>query len=209
MPAAAELLDPCDARDPYDRFDRQVQRLLDLGVPAAAGSTPAALAGRLAPLRERVPTDGAAFVIVLTEALVPRHELPERVVLHGRAGFTSMEPDDVRRFVATVDVPNAAAYLAVGVSTGPEHLGRTPDQALPLIEAAGRSPLTLEEGLALALQQPELLRTSCCTSLLGSRCGDRRVTAVWVSKGRPRLGWCYAGAPHTWLGSGSLSSRRA
>lgn len=209
MPAAAELLDPCAARDPYDRFDRQVQRLLDLGVPAAAGSTPGALVDRLAPLRERVPTDGAAFVIVLTAALVPLHALPERIVLRGRAGFTSMEPDDVRRFVATVDVPDAAAYLAVGVSTGPEHLGRTPDQALPLIEAAGRSPLTLEEGLALALQEPELLRTSCCTSLLGSRCGDRRVTAVWVSKGRPRLGWCYAGAPHTWLGSGSLSERRA
>jgi len=200
---------PCDPYDPYDRFDRQVQRLLDLGVPAAAGSAPAALVERLAPLRGRVPIDGSAFVIVLTEALVPRHELPERIVLRGRAGFTSMEADDVHRFVATVDVPVAAAYLAVGVSTGPEHLGRTPDQALPLIEAADRSPLTLEEGLALAMQEPELLRTSCCTSLLGSRCGDRRVTAVWVSKGRPRLGWCYAGAPHTWLGSGSLSERRA
>ena len=198
-----------DPDDPYARFDQQVQRLLDLGVPAAAGLAPAALVDRLAPLRGQVPEDGAAFVVVLTDALVPRHALPERIVLRGRAGFTSMEADDVRRFTATVEVPDAAAYLAVGVSTGPEHLGLTPDQALPLIEAADRSPLTLEEGLAVALQEPELLRTSCCTSLLGSRCGDRRVTAVWVSKGRPRLGWCYAGAPHTWLGSGSLSRRRA
>ena len=69
--------------------------------------------------------------------------------------------------------------------------------------------MAYDEGLALATHHPELLREANCYSLLSSRCGDRRVTAVWLSKGRPRLGWCFAGAPHTWLGSAWLTDRTA
>ena len=64
-----------------------------------------------------------------------------------------------------------------------------------------------EEGVALVTHHPEILRNSNCFSLLGSRRGDRRVTALWISKGKPRLGWCWAGNPHTWLGSASCGSR--
>jgi hypothetical protein len=56
---------------------------------------------------------------------------------------------------------------------------------------------------------PDLLGSGNRFSMLGSRCGDRRVTAIWVSQRRPRLGWCWAGAPHTWLGSASCASRVA
>jgi Family of unknown function (DUF5701) len=44
-------------------------------------------------------------------------------------------------------------------------------------------------------------------SLAGSRCGDRRVTALWISQNRPKLGWCWAGNPHTWLGTASCADR--
>ena len=37
--------------------------------------------------------------------------------------------------------------------------------------------------------------------------GDKRVPALWVSARRPRLGWCFQGAPHTWLGSASCGGR--
>jgi hypothetical protein len=95
-----------------------------------------------------------------------------------------------------------------GFDTGAETLNVTPEEALPAIEAAGRSPLTIDEGIAIVTQFPDLLREQNCFSLLGSRCGDRRVTALWVKRGgRPRLGWCYAGAPHTWLGSASCAGR--
>jgi hypothetical protein len=128
----------------------------------------------------------------------------------GAAVFTTMEPDDLARFgpVDGVDIPGGA-YVLEGVETGAEYLNVTPDDALPRILAAGRSPLTIEEGLALLDHDPELLRTHNAFSLLASRCGDRRVPALWTSKGRPRLGWCWAGNPHTWLGSASCARRVA
>ena len=78
---------------------------------------------------------------------------------------------------------------------------------MPKILAAGRLPLTLDEGIAVVTHHPDLLSSGNRFSMLGSRCGDRRVTAIWVSQRRPRLGWCWAGAPHTWLGSASCGSR--
>jgi hypothetical protein len=129
--------------------------------------------------------------------------------LAGKQGFTTMEPEDLARFapIDGVDVP-AGDYVLEDVDTGRDLLNVTPDDALPRIAAEGRSPLTLDEGLALVTQFPEVLRTHNAFSLLGSRCGDRRVTAIWLSKGAPRLGWCWAGNPHTWLGSASCGGRR-
>lgn len=88
-----------------------------------------------------------------------------------------------------------------------ETLNVTPDDALQSIHAGRRSPLTIDEGIALITQHPEAVARNRGFSLLGSRCGDRRVTALWMSKGRPKLGWCWAGNPHTWLGSASCGSR--
>ncbi len=70
-----------------------------------------------------------------------------------------------------------------------------------------RSPLTLDEGIALITHYPDVLKTRNCFSTLGSRCGDRRVPALWLSGGRTRLGWCWGGNPHTWLGSASCATR--
>jgi uncharacterized protein DUF5701 len=120
--------------------------------------------------------------------------------------FTTMDRDDLARFGPTVAIP-FGPYVLEDVDTGGELLNVTPDDALPRILAAGRSPLTIEEGLALLDHDPELLRTHNAFSLLASRCGDRRVPALWTSKGRPRLGWCWAGNPHTWLGSASCGRR--
>jgi hypothetical protein len=121
---------------------------------------------------------------------------------------TTIEPDDFARFrpIEAIDVPSGP-YLVIDVDLGRETLNVTPDDALERILAEGRSPLTIEEGLALLDQHPEVLRTQNAFSLLGSRCGDRRVPALWLSRGKPRLGWCWAGAPHTWLGSASCRGR--
>ena len=35
------------------------------------------------------------------------------------------------------------------------------------------------------------------------------VPAIWISNRAPKLGWCWAGNPHTWLGSASCSDRAA
>jgi hypothetical protein len=67
--------------------------------------------------------------------------------------------------------------------------------------------LTIDEGIALVTQKPEAVAKNGGFSLAGSRCGDRRVTALWISDNRPKLGWCWAGNPHTWLGTASCRGR--
>jgi hypothetical protein len=44
-----------------------------------------------------------------------------------------------------------------------------PDEALTRIAAAGRSPITIDEGLALVTHFPGILRTRNCFSMLTSR----------------------------------------
>ena len=36
---------------------------------------------------------------------------------------------------------------------------------------------------------------------------DRRVPALWISEQAPKLGWCWDGNPHSWLGLASAGSR--
>ena len=116
---------------------------------------------------------------------------------------------DIARFAPTadLDLPHSAAYLIVDIDTGRQTLNVRPGDALPMIRPAGRTPLTLEEGLAVATQHPEWLRERNCFEMLGSRAGDERVTGVWVSKGSPRLGWCWVGNPHPWLGMATTARR--
>ena len=175
----------------------QSQVLADLGLPPVAEER----LTELAALRPAEP-----FVLVLPG--LPAAEVIARVRLGAKAGFTTMDPADLARFVPLADlaVPDAP-YVIEDVDTGAATLGVRPDDALPQILAAGRTPLTLEEGLAVVLQHPEWLRERNCFELLGSRAGDKRVTGLWLSKGAPRLGWCWGGNPHTWLGMASAVRR--
>jgi hypothetical protein len=193
-----------------------VERLVGLGYPELAGLSEDRFRAALAPLQERLPElDEAesrariAFVVALAPGVVPRERALPLVVLDGRPGFTDVEADDLARFapIEGLELPAGLAYLVADLDTGRSTLDVTPDDALEAIAGEGRSPLTIEEGVALATHHPTVLRTMNCFSMLGSRCGDRRVTALWISKGRPRLGWCWAGNPHTWLGSASCGAR--
>ncbi len=85
-----------------------------------------------------------------------------------------------------------------------------PEDALRGIVAAGRSPLTdRDEGIALVLQQPEAIARNWGSSMAGSRRGDQRVPAFWISEDQPKLGWCWDRNPHTWLGTASCAERIA
>ncbi len=101
------------------------------------------------------------------------------------------------------------AYLLVDIDRGKDNANMPPDEALCMIEKENRSPLTIDEGVAIVTHYPEFLMRNNCFSLLASRCrGDRRVPALWIdSEKKPRLGWCWAGNPHTWLGSASCRKR--
>ena len=121
-----------------------------------------------------------------------------------------LEPGELERFepIEGLVIPDAPAYVATDVDLGAASRNVTPEAALRDLRAAGRSPLTLDEGIALMLVQPEAIARNWGFSMAGSRCGDQRVPAFWVSEGRPKLGWCWDRNPHTWLGTASCAARR-
>jgi hypothetical protein len=199
VPTAAEL-----------EFDRQVDALVTAGLPAHLDLSDTCFRAFLEPLRDLLPvpqdSEGVPFVVVVPDVAVV--DVLDAVHTVGGTGFTTMEPEDVARFrpLPELDVP-AAPYLLLDVDTGIETLGQTPAEVLPQLVARSRSPLTIAEGLAVLVSDPGILKARNAFSLLGSRAGDKRVPALWTSARRPRLGWCYQGAPHTWLGSASCAGR--
>jgi hypothetical protein len=124
-------------------------------------------------------------------------------------GYVDMRPVRPSSFRPVVDVPSSP-YVLDGIDLGGDLLDVAPREALVRILDAGRSPLTLEEGVSVLLAHPGILRERNCYQMLGSRAGDKRIPSLWVTKaGRPRLGWCWEGTPHTWLGAASCAARIA
>jgi hypothetical protein len=195
-------------------FDRQVDALAKTGLPEHLDLAESCFRAMLEPLRDVLPDElpegGDRIPFVVVVPTMPAAAVLASVHGLGGTGFTTMADDDLARFtpLPELGVP-ATPYLVLDVDTGPQTLDRTPADVLPELTAAGRSPLTVAEGVAVLVSDPGVLRSRNCFSLLGSRAGDKRVPALWVSARRPRLGWCYQGAPHTWLGSASCARRVA
>jgi hypothetical protein len=192
-------------------FDRQIDALVMTGLPEALDLTEQCFRACVEPLRDLLPTpepDGTAIPFVVVVPSLPVIPVLEAVHTVGGSGFTTMTDDDLARFrpLPELQVP-AGPYLLLDVDPGADTLNVPPAEVLPRLTAAGRSPLTIAEGLAVLVSDPGVLRGRNCFSLLGSRAGDKRVPALWISARRPRLGWCYQGAPHTWLGSASCAAR--
>ena len=197
----------------------QVDTLVQLGYPALLGIAETDFRGSLSSLDTHVgpgngivsaPEDGTvSFVVVVTSVAVPTNDRLERVGRREKQAVEKLYPRQPDYFqpIDGVRVPNAHAYLAFGIERGDTYLNVTPDDALARIAERGRTPLTIDEGIALLTHYPEFLQRNHCFSLLGSRGDDRRVPALWLSDGHPKLGWCWAGNPHTWLGSASCAGR--
>ncbi|MFF0572752.1 DUF5701 family protein [Streptosporangium saharense] len=202
-------------------FDRQVHNLVKLEDSATAEQ----LRSVVAPLRDLATELGSVtfepdtgrlpFVLVVTRQVVPIEQMMPRTTVHGKTkpGFVdrSFEPGSLERFVATEEtglLDDQAAYLLLDVERGEEFCGAVPRDAMNTIRTRGRTPITIEEGIAVITQFPEVLAKNKCFSLGGSRSGDRRVPALWISQHTPKLGWCWEGNPHTWLGMASAGGRR-
>jgi hypothetical protein len=214
-------------------LDRQVDRLIELGYGALTGLGDGGLRAAVEPLRAPVGAWTSAmpapqppavpFVVVVAPRLAPpaaTMPLITRGTRSPKPGFVSPDTQDIDRFgpIDGLAVPDAEAYLLVDVHRGDEYLGQRPDEALPQITALGRTPLTVAEGIALVTLFGQVLEKNRCFMLLGSRCGDRRVPALWISggsardggtarRGAAKLGWCWAGNHHTWLGHASAAER--
>lgn len=205
----------------------QIDRLVELGYPALAGRSDREFRALLDPVADAArgldATDDAAgrapYVVVVTRALVDPCATVPLLRLQGRRGPSSkpgvVDRNHAEGDLATYDplpelgVPDAPAYLLVDVERGEQFCGVPPEDALPVIRARGRTPLTIDEGIALVTQAPHLLEKNKCFMLSGSRRHDRRVPALWISAGAPKLGWCWDGNPHTWLGVASAARRLA
>jgi Family of unknown function (DUF5701) len=149
-------------------------------------------------------------VLTPSRELLPVAELAARVRREGREIVLGhLEPEDLETFepIAAVELPGRPGHLAIDVDLGAASRNVRPEDALREILAAGRSPLTIDEGVALMIQQPGAITPGWGFSMAGSRRGDQRVPAFWVSEGRPKLGWCWDRNPHTWLGTASCARR--
>lgn len=132
---------------------------------------------------------------------------------------------DVDEFapIEPVTIPDRPVYFVDRLDRGDSMANWSPDEALPAITAAGRTPLTLAEGIHWLLQRPDTLERNHCFMTIGSRLRrpngtlDARTPAIWISNGTgrdgrdnrnaPKIGWCWAGNRHTWLGFASAGSR--
>jgi hypothetical protein len=199
----------------HDELDRQTARLTELDYPSEIRSYVDPLHALLDDLLDDLPAAPAGdypLLLVVTAALVPTVSAVERTSVRGRPGWTDMHDElATYRTIDGVEVPSSPVYLLLDVSTGPETLDVRPDDALPVIRSAGRTPLTVDEGVALLTQFPSVFADHHAFQAVGTRSPvapyTKRVPSLWVSKGAPRLGWCWAGNPHTWLGSASAARR--
>lgn len=197
----------------------QAQRLVDLGVPELAGIP----ADELRTLAQAL-TESPDVVLSVHPSLVPASRLAPLLTHHDKPGFVVEDLSDLDEFspIAGVEVPDAPLYLLHGVQRGDEMRNWSPDEALPAIVGAGRSPLTVSEGIGWLLQEPKLLEPNHCFMTIASRTTrgsrpDARTPAIWISggtgrdgkerKNAPKVGWCWAGNRHTWLGFASAASR--
>jgi hypothetical protein len=108
-----------------------------------------------------------------------------------------------------VEIPISDFYILADIDRGKASINLPPKEAMISIVNAGRTPLTIDEGIAIVTHFPEYLIKNNCFSLLASRKPDNKtVPAIWInSQNHPNLGWCWDGNPHTWLGSASAKLR--
>ncbi|PRH75756.1 hypothetical protein C6N75_29260 [Streptomyces solincola] len=197
----------------------QAERLIGLGVHETAGLTADELRAAAAAL------GGEDGLLVVREDRAPASALAPLLRHADKPGFVVEDMTDVDRFtpVEGLAVPEGPVYVLRGVDRGDDMSNWSPDEALPAISEKGRTPLLLVEGSHWVLQQPAALERNWCFMTIGSRLRkekgglDARTPAVWISNGTgrdgrerrdaPKVGWCWAGNRHTWLGFASAAAR--
>nr|WP_246256631.1 DUF5701 family protein [Isoptericola halotolerans] len=206
--------------------------MVELGLLTDHGTLdPAALHSAAAELARRAP-EGSLLVVhprhLPPSSLAPhlRRQVRTRSGTDERPGFVVVDMPDVDAFAPTgVDEPTSDVYAVVGPDRGDDLANWSPAEASPEIAGRGRSPLTLAEGLHWVLQDPTALERNRCFMTIGSRLRkpdgsfDTRTPAVWISNGTGRggierrgaakVGWCWWGNRHTWLGFASAAARLA
>jgi hypothetical protein len=190
----------------HTELDRQIALLSDAKL--ASADALASLRSVLARLPSHRFTGAIPFCIAMRKP--PIAALMRQIGVrdaHGIVDMTPCQPDEFHP-IEGITIPGDL-YLLIDLDTGRQRLNVTPEASLAALRAEGRTPLTLEEGVMLAFLFPVLTdKRFNAIQMTGSRrSGDQRVPSIWVSKGAPRLGWCWDRNPHTWLASASAALR--
>ena len=175
-----------------------------------------------------LPPDLEGDLLVVHPRRVPAADLAPLLRRGERPGFVVEDLVDLAEFVPApgTAVPDADLYAVHAPDRGDEFADRSPDEVDPELRARGREPMTVSEGLCWVLQDPTVLERNHCFMTTGSRRPgrrpgtlDTRVPALWISNGTgrdgrerkdaPKVGWCWAGNRHTWLGIASVAGRSA
>lgn len=191
---------------------KQLDRIVALGYPDVADISAASFRALASPLINALEHSdlGTNILLVPTRELVSPESLIARTSINRMAGFTTMPPRDIQSFLPQdgFEPPECPFYLVVDPHTGTAYVNREPDVARKLIDSDERTPLTLEEGLAIATQHPDWLLEKNGFNLLGSGSVDGRVPSIWLSQSAPRLGSVWPNSRHTWLGNAYCADRR-
>lgn len=204
-----------------NEFDRQVENLVSKGYSKAANLDEETFLQKVKSLEIKlenltfpafdVEKGLLPFVVVVKNSLIPAEKMMGLVEKNGKNGVTVLRPVNSQEFklIVEVSIPENELYLLVDIDRGRGNINLPPKEAMKIIKDNHRSPLTIDEGIAIVTHFPEFLIKNNCFSLLASRTGtDQRVPAIWInSKKEPNLGWCWDGNPHTWLGSASCMRR--
>jgi hypothetical protein len=203
-------------------LDEQVSRLIELGAHTLAGLSEQDIR---AAAPQQPEAEGA--LLVMAPSLLPPSRLAPLLRISDKRGFVVTDMQDVDQFtpLANLDQPDGSVYLLHDPDRGDDMANWSPNEALPAIIGRGRTPLTLAEGIHWLVQAPEVLARNHCFMTIGSRLVkangtlDTRTPAIWISngtgrdgaarRGAPKVGWCWAGNRHTWLGFASAAGRSA
>ena len=167
--------------------------------------------------------DGDALLAVHPDRL-PASALAPLLRRDDKPGFVVVDMPDVDDFAPdSIALPDTPLYVVTGVDRGDHMANWSPEEALPALTKESRTPLLLTEGIHWVLQQPEALERNRCFMTIGSRLRkangtlDARTPAIWISNGTgrdgrerrnaPKVGWCWWGNRHTWLGFASATGR--
>ncbi|MEW2136467.1 DUF5701 family protein [Streptomyces sp. NPDC005409] len=199
----------------------QADHLIRLGVHELAGITEDELRAFAA---EATGSSDADALLAVHPDRAPASVLAPLLHREGKSGFVVTDMTDVDQFTpSTVELPDGPLYLVTGLDRGDHMANWTPEEALPTLTEQDRTPLLLTEGIHWVLQQPEVLERNHCFMTIGSRLRkangtlDARTPAIWISNGSgrdgrehrnaPKVGWCWWGNRHTWLGIASATGR--
>ncbi|MEV0261193.1 DUF5701 family protein [Streptomyces sp. NPDC050617] len=198
----------------------QAERLIELAVHELAGIS----AEELRAFADAAGREGGDALLVIHPGRVPASALAPSLSREGKPGFVVADMEDVDQFAPCgVELPDEALYVVSGLDRGDRMANWSPEEALPALTEEGRSPLLLTEGVHWVLQQPAALERNRCFMTIGSRLRkangalDARTPAIWISNGTgrdgrerrdaPKIGWCWWGNRHTWLGFASATGR--